>query len=205
MPSYQYRKSHCGDKTVVRSSYLHNGISYTGKMSSLYWIGAQVSIRGDIGLLLSGLFQAISRKLSRKSNYKDFHKNISGDAVCKMVTISPRPKCVIIAQVYGLSAAHCQVTWYSQRVPGYNLKLHTLVLCVSQWNLFWQKISQSDCAFQLTLGQEKIFSLSTWWLQRAFWRLNWSIIQNMTLKYDLFFQMASILSLKCKFASLLCW
>ena len=34
MSSYQYRKSHCGDKTVVRSSYIHNGISYTGKMSS---------------------------------------------------------------------------------------------------------------------------------------------------------------------------
>ena len=30
MPSYQYRKSHCGDKTVVRLSHLHNGISYTG-------------------------------------------------------------------------------------------------------------------------------------------------------------------------------
>ena len=42
MSSYQYRKSHCGDKTVVRSSYFHNGISYTGKMSSLYWIGAQL-------------------------------------------------------------------------------------------------------------------------------------------------------------------
>ena len=41
MLSYQYRKSHCGDKTVVRSSYLHNGISYPGKMSSLYWIGPQ--------------------------------------------------------------------------------------------------------------------------------------------------------------------
>ena len=40
MSFYQYRKSHCGDKTVVRSSYLHNGISYAGKMSSLYWIGA---------------------------------------------------------------------------------------------------------------------------------------------------------------------
>ena len=39
MLSYQYRKSHCGDKTVVRSSYLHNGISYTGKTSSLYWVG----------------------------------------------------------------------------------------------------------------------------------------------------------------------
>ena len=32
MSSYQYRKSHCGDKTVVRSSYLHNGISYTGNI-----------------------------------------------------------------------------------------------------------------------------------------------------------------------------
>ena len=30
-----------GDKTVVRSSYLHNGISYTGKMTSWYWIRAQ--------------------------------------------------------------------------------------------------------------------------------------------------------------------
>ena len=38
IPSYQYRKSHCGDKLVVRPSYLHNGISYTGKMASLYWI-----------------------------------------------------------------------------------------------------------------------------------------------------------------------
>ena len=26
---------------ATRSSYLHNGTSYTGKMSSLYWIGAQ--------------------------------------------------------------------------------------------------------------------------------------------------------------------
>ena len=41
MPSYQYRKSHCGDKTVVRSSYLHNRISYTGKMASWYWISPQ--------------------------------------------------------------------------------------------------------------------------------------------------------------------
>ena len=40
MSSYRYRKSHCGDKTILRPSYLHNGISYTGKMSSLYWIRA---------------------------------------------------------------------------------------------------------------------------------------------------------------------
>ena len=43
MPSYQYRKSHCEDKTVVRSSYLHNGTFYTDKTSSLYWIGALVT------------------------------------------------------------------------------------------------------------------------------------------------------------------
>ena len=43
MTSYQYRKFHCGDKTILRPSYLHNGISYTGKMTSLYWIGAQES------------------------------------------------------------------------------------------------------------------------------------------------------------------
>ena len=40
MTSYQYRKSHCGDKTILRPSYLHNGISYTDKMTSLYWIKA---------------------------------------------------------------------------------------------------------------------------------------------------------------------
>ena len=42
MPSYQHRKSHSGDKTILRTSYLHNGFPYTGKMTSLYCIGAQV-------------------------------------------------------------------------------------------------------------------------------------------------------------------
>ena len=45
MSSYQYRKSHCGDKTIFRPSYPHNGILYTGKMASLYCIGAQSSIK----------------------------------------------------------------------------------------------------------------------------------------------------------------
>ena len=36
MPSYLYRKSHSGGKTVVRSSHLHNVISYTGKMAFSY-------------------------------------------------------------------------------------------------------------------------------------------------------------------------
>ena len=41
MLSYQYRKSHCGDKMISRLSYLHNRISYTVK-TSLYWIRALV-------------------------------------------------------------------------------------------------------------------------------------------------------------------
>ena len=43
MSSYQYRKSHCGDKTILTSSYLHNGISYTDRTTCLYWIRALVA------------------------------------------------------------------------------------------------------------------------------------------------------------------
>ena len=56
MSSYQYRKSHCGDETILRSSHRHNGISYTGKMTSLYWIRAQ----DDIGA--NGLHPEVSNK-----------------------------------------------------------------------------------------------------------------------------------------------
>ena len=48
MSSYRYRKYPCGDKMVLRSSYLQNGFSYTGKMISLYWIEAQVAAHGLI-------------------------------------------------------------------------------------------------------------------------------------------------------------
>ena len=40
MSSYQCRKSHCGDKMILWPSCLHNGISYTDTMASLYWIRA---------------------------------------------------------------------------------------------------------------------------------------------------------------------
>ena len=40
--SYQYRNCHYGDKMILRPSYLHNSISFTGKMTSLYWIRALV-------------------------------------------------------------------------------------------------------------------------------------------------------------------
>ena len=41
---YQYRNSHCGDKTIQRPSYLHNEISYSGKTTISYWITAQAVI-----------------------------------------------------------------------------------------------------------------------------------------------------------------
>ena len=43
MSSDQYTKSHCGNKTVVRSSHLHHGIFYTGKTTSFYWTRVLVS------------------------------------------------------------------------------------------------------------------------------------------------------------------
>ena len=42
--SYRYRKYHCRDKTILWPSYLHDGISYTGKTTSLYWIAAQIEM-----------------------------------------------------------------------------------------------------------------------------------------------------------------
>ena len=62
MSSFQYRKSHCGDKTVVRSSYLHNGISYTGKTTYSYCIRALVThtyVR--VGELLRPWHRSLSR------------------------------------------------------------------------------------------------------------------------------------------------
>ena len=57
---------------------------------------------------------------------------------------------VIIAQVYRLSAVHCQMTRYSQRVPGYLTRYSVSANEIS----FDQKISQSDCVFQIRLGLE---------------------------------------------------
>ena len=41
--SYQYSKFQFEEMTVVRAPYLHNDISYTGKMASLFWINSQMT------------------------------------------------------------------------------------------------------------------------------------------------------------------
>ena len=67
MLSYQYRKSHCGDKTILWPSYLHNEISFTGKMASLYWIRASKCHQG---------FSSRQKRLhsDMDENYKQFGK-----------------------------------------------------------------------------------------------------------------------------------
>ena len=45
MSSYQYRNPHCGDKTILRPTYINNGISYTGKTTSLNRMRAQMMIQ----------------------------------------------------------------------------------------------------------------------------------------------------------------
>ena len=75
MSSYQYRKSHCGDKTILQPSYLHNGIPYTGKTTSLYWFGALILVvlhystvtwaswgTGNVALFFNGLFRLFKKK-----------------------------------------------------------------------------------------------------------------------------------------------
>ena len=83
---YHYRKSYCGDKTVVRSSYLPNGISYTGKMASLYWISP----------LLYSLSQA-QRKISTNGHhpaqFKSAYRNMC-DIYSNANTTFPLAFCV---------------------------------------------------------------------------------------------------------------
>ena len=56
-----------------------------------------------------------------------------------------------IAQVYRLSALHCQVTRYSQRVPDY---LTRYIVSANEIS-FDKKISQWDCVFQIRFGLEE--------------------------------------------------
>ena len=87
MTSYQYRKSHCGDKTILRPSYLHNEISYTGKMPSLYWIRALVPRYPHMSLLrinviISKYKHFLSRNCSCKSNLLCVAMFVEASSIC---------------------------------------------------------------------------------------------------------------------------
>ena len=58
MSPCQYRKSHCDDETIIRLSYIHNCISNAGKMTSLYWTRAQITLK----LILEPLWYLVTSK-----------------------------------------------------------------------------------------------------------------------------------------------
>ena len=59
MSSYQYRKTHCGDTTILRPSYLQNGISFTGKTTYLYWIRALIISRRYVLYMVANTYLVI--------------------------------------------------------------------------------------------------------------------------------------------------
>ena len=94
MSSYQYRKSHCGDKTILWPSYLHNGISITGKTTPLYWIRAQP--------ITNGWYQLIGDHVSHPSDMVTWLR------LCN--SLIPDPYCgQKIAVWLNRSGCHCNV------------------------------------------------------------------------------------------------
>ena len=83
MKSCQYRKSHYGDKTILWSSDLHNGIPYTGKIASLYWIRAQ-----RVTDLTTSLWHCLFNSLRPKRNRRHFADDIF--------------KCIFVMKMYCL-------------------------------------------------------------------------------------------------------
>ena len=57
---------------IVRPSYLHNGISYTDKMTSLYWIQAQSVIIITIWSLVVKDVAASDHKFGSDHDYSHF-------------------------------------------------------------------------------------------------------------------------------------
>ena len=57
---------------MVRSSYIHNGISYTGKMTYLYWIGIQVVST----YILQGYFSEWKKSQDCPSENKIYVKHV---------------------------------------------------------------------------------------------------------------------------------
>ena len=75
------------------------------------------------------------------------------------------PEWHIIAQVYRLSAVQCQVTRYSQRIPGY---LTMYSQCQPIKSLLTKRYPIRLCLSTDVRHWRTLFPLSTWWLQQAF-------------------------------------
>ena len=168
MSSYQYRKCHCGDKTVVKSSYLHNGISYTGKTTSLYWIRAldhcfavcQATIWTSAGILLIGPLGTNFSEILIKINtfwLKKIH--------LKMTSVKWQPFCLRL-NVLTSKCRRCStfsgVILYIMS-SWYFLKMHNnrMVLYCAIWLGWTETIVRGDQELFVNYYEEKL-DLSPW-------------------------------------------
>ena len=108
---YQYRKSHCGDKTIWRPSYLHNGISYTGKMTSLYWIGAQDTILQP-PTWSSTLHHPHESHQDLHINTKDIDTNTNWYRPGGQLNVSTAPRCLNVHQSPSCASIHPTMVYH---------------------------------------------------------------------------------------------
>ena len=129
MSSYQYRTSRCGDKTMVRLSYLHTGNSCIGKTTSLYNIG-NPNCGGETVIRLSYLQNGNSYTTKKAFLYAITPEDSATTQKirCSIIEI-PKPRQVkmilLLRNITGTSAAVLTGT-YQISVQSSNCSLETL-------------------------------------------------------------------------------
>ena len=120
MSSYRYGKSNCGYKTIVRSPFLHNGVSYTGRTISWHCIWALRAIPiGQINHLFTFHVQ-----LYRRVERSPYIKGISHMRLLKVmcysefvfVLVVPIPKGLILLEtINACLSVICMYTAFAWR------------------------------------------------------------------------------------------
>ena len=119
-PSYQYRKSHCGYKTILPPSYPHNGISYTGKMSSLYWIRAQKLFDAAVPKAVCDIWQQYPGCMSKQARNKVdimLESNRIRDRNCSIFRHHYRTDCIVVVS-WNIFAMHFSTRIVTEYVLG---------------------------------------------------------------------------------------
>ena len=133
---YKYRKFHYGDKVVLRPSYLHNGISHTGKLVILYWISPQVTS----GRVMKPHYprDTIISLRCRKYNYTDM-TNCSWYPLWQSDSISWMP--APIKQIWRSLIAECLVNPLCAELIWGNIKIYFQVNILTSflWALSWHR------------------------------------------------------------------
>ena len=108
------------------------------------WISISISLK----FVLKGSINTIPALVQIMAWRPPGYKPLSEPRMVSLLThiCITRPQWVIIAQVYRLSAVHCQMTRYSQRVPGY---------------LTWYSVSANEISFDKKKSANEIVSFTS--------------------------------------------